>query len=194
MDRSLVGYNPQGRKESDTTKVTQHACMRYNYLLKIILFTYLFLAVPGLCRSGFALAGSRGCSPVAMCRFLIAMASLAAEHRLQGAQASVAVAPRLQSTGSVAVVHGLSFRSIWDLPGSHMRLGSTFSALAGRFFAPEPPGKPYIIIFLKKSEVWFLEEGMATHCSILAWRIPMDREALWAAVHGVAKSRTRLSD
>ena len=35
---------------------------------------------------------------------------------------------------------------------------------------------------------------MATHCSILAWRIPKDREALWAAVHGVAKSRTRLSD
>ena len=29
-----------------------------------------------------------------------------------------------------------------------------------------------------------LEEGMATHSSILAWRIPMDREALWATVHG----------
>ena len=25
-----------------------------------------------------------------------------------------------------------------------------------------------------------LEEGMATHSSILAWRIPMDREAWWA--------------
>ena len=39
-----------------------------------------------------------------------------------------------------------------------------------------------------------LEEGMATHSSILAWRIPMDRGAWWATVHGVAKSRTRLSD
>ena len=35
-----------------------------------------------------------------------------------------------------------------------------------------------------------LEEGMATHPSILAWRIPMDRGACWATVHGVAKSRT----
>ena len=28
-----------------------------------------------------------------------------------------------------------------------------------------------------------LEEGIATHSSILAWRIPMDREAWWATVH-----------
>ena len=34
---------------------------------------------------------------------------------------------------------------------------------------------------------------MATHFSILAWRIPMDRGAWEAAVHGVAGSRTRLS-
>ena len=39
-----------------------------------------------------------------------------------------------------------------------------------------------------------LEEGMATHSSILAWRIPMDREAWWATVHGATKSQTRLSD
>ena len=32
------------------------------------------------------------------------------------------------------------------------------------------------------------EEGMATHSSILAWRIPMDRRAWWTIVHGVAKS------
>ena len=38
------------------------------------------------------------------------------------------------------------------------------------------------------------EEGMTTHSSILAWRIPMDRGAWWAAVHKVAKSWTRLSD
>ena len=35
-----------------------------------------------------------------------------------------------------------------------------------------------------------LEKGMATHSSILAWRIPMDRGAWWATVHRVAKSQT----
>ena len=39
-----------------------------------------------------------------------------------------------------------------------------------------------------------LEEGMATHSSILAWKIPMDRSAWWAIVHGVAKNWTLLSD
>ena len=37
-----------------------------------------------------------------------------------------------------------------------------------------------------------LEEGMgiATHSSILVWRIPTDRGAWLAAVHGVTKSQT----
>ena len=39
-----------------------------------------------------------------------------------------------------------------------------------------------------------LGEGMATHSSILAWRIPMDRGAWWATVHGATKSGTRLSN
>ena len=39
-----------------------------------------------------------------------------------------------------------------------------------------------------------LEEGMATHSSTVAWRIPMDRGAWRATVHGVAKSLTWLSD
>ena len=47
-------------------------------------------------------------------------------------------------------------------------------------------------------ETWFqslggedpLEEGMATHSSVLAWRIPMDRGAWRATVHRVTKSRT----
>ena len=35
---------------------------------------------------------------------------------------------------------------------------------------------------------------MATHSSILAWSIPMDRGDWWATVHGGAKSRTQLND
>ena len=35
-----------------------------------------------------------------------------------------------------------------------------------------------------------LEEGMATHSSILAWSFPVDRGAWQAIVHGVAKSWT----
>ena len=32
-----------------------------------------------------------------------------------------------------------------------------------------------------------LEKEMAIHSSILDWKNPMDREAWWATVHGVAK-------
>ena len=35
-----------------------------------------------------------------------------------------------------------------------------------------------------------LEEGMATHSSILAQRIPMNRGAWWATVHETANSQT----
>ena len=35
---------------------------------------------------------------------------------------------------------------------------------------------------------------MATHSSTLAWKIPWTEEPGWAEVHGVAKSRARLSN
>ena len=37
-----------------------------------------------------------------------------------------------------------------------------------------------------------LEKKMATHSSVLAWRLPGTGGAWWAAIHGVAQSRTRL--
>ena len=36
------------------------------------------------------------------------------------------------------------------------------------------------------------EKEIATHTSILAWKIPMGRGAWWATVHGLTKSQTRL--
>ena len=39
-----------------------------------------------------------------------------------------------------------------------------------------------------------LEEGMALPSSILAWRIPRDRGASQATVHGVARSQIQLSE
>ena len=39
-----------------------------------------------------------------------------------------------------------------------------------------------------------LEKDMATHSSILAWRIPWIEEPGGLQVHGVTKSRTQLSD
>ena len=40
-----------------------------------------------------------------------------------------------------------------------------------------------------------LEKGMATHSSILAWRIPWTEEpGRQAIVHGVTKSQTQLGD
>ena len=39
-----------------------------------------------------------------------------------------------------------------------------------------------------------LEEGMAIHSSILAWRIPMDRRVWQATVHEVTKSQTGQND
>ena len=49
---------------------------------------------------------------------------------------------------------------------------------------------------LVQSPVWEdpLEEGMAIHSSILVWRIPMERGAWWATIHGVVQSQIWLSN
>ena len=52
-------------------------------------------------------AASRGCSPAAVCRLLVAVASLV-EHRLWGVRASVVMEHRLRSMGSVVMALWLS--------------------------------------------------------------------------------------
>ena len=47
-------------------------------------------------------------------------------------------------------------------------------------------GDPSLIPGLERSP----GEGHATRSSIIAWRIPMDKGAWWATVHGVPKSQT----
>ena len=46
----------------------------------------------------------------------------------------------------------------------------------------------------EETRVRSLEKDMATHSSIRAWRIPVDRGASWVTVPRVTKSQTWLSD
>ena len=62
------------------------------------------------------------------------------------------------------------------------------------------PGESVICLPVHEMRVQFLgwedplEKEMATHSSILAWRIPTDRGTRQATVHGVTKNQTLLSD
>ena len=69
--------------------------------------------------------------------------------------------------------------------GVAVRVGASLVAQ----LVKNPPAKQQTLVqFLDWEDP--LEEGMATHSSILAWRIPMDRRAWLATIHGVEKSQT----
>ena len=53
-------------------------------------------------------------------------------------------------------------------------------------------GGTQLNIFTFTFHLHALEKDMATHSSVLAWRIPGTGGAWWAAVYGVTQSRTRL--
>ena len=79
------------------------------YLLIYFCLCQIFIAA---CRLSLVVA-SGGCSSLwctgfSLYQLLITVASLVAGHGIQGVWASVVVDPRLQSTGSVVVVHVLS--------------------------------------------------------------------------------------
>ena len=123
-------------------------CQFLNFLS--IEFIYLFLAVPGLhCYIGFSLiATSRSYTLVVVHRLLIAVASLIAEHRLEGAWPSLAGARRLSSCGSQPLEYRLNgcgaqtqlLCSMCNLPGPGIKLMSP--ELGGRLFTTELPEKP----------------------------------------------------
>ena len=106
-------------------------------------FIYLFIfgcAESSLLHAGFSLLGGNGgYSLVAVCRLLIAVASLVEEGGLQGMQASVAVARGFNSCGSRALKQG-SFCGDLSRPGIKV----VSPTLAGGFFTTELPGKPKV--------------------------------------------------
>ena len=57
---------------------------------------------------------------------------------------------------------------------------------AGKEFSYSAGDTEDAVRYLQKDS---LEKEMATHSSILDWRIPMDRGAWQATAHGVAKSQ-----
>ena len=65
---------------------------------------------------------------------------------------------------------------------------SIIASLVVQLVKNPPAMQETLVRFLGREDP--LEEGMATHSSILAWRIPMDRGAWQAIVHRVAKSWT----
>ena len=62
------------------------------------------------------------------------------------------------------------------------------SSLVVQLVKNPPAMQETLVQFLGQEDP--LEKGMATHSSILAWRIPWTIGAWWATVHGVAKSQT----
>ena len=71
-------------------------------------------------------------------------------------------------------------------------LGALGASLIAQLVKNPPAMQETLVQFLGQEDP--LEEGMATHSSVLAWRIPMDKGAQQATVHVVTKSQTRLSD
>ena len=93
-------------------------------------------------------------------------------------------------------IPGLCLREPGSIPGSGKApgegMGYSFQYSWASLVAQTVKNLPAIWETLVRSLGWEfpLEEGMATHFSILAWRIPMDRGAWWATVHGVTQSQT----
>ena len=67
-------------------------------------------------------------------------------------------------------------------------LDNTWVSLIAQLVKNPPAMQKTPVQFLGQEDA--LEEGMETHSSILAWRIPTDRGAWWATVHEVTKSQT----
>ena len=88
---------------------------------------------------GFSPFAEEACPSVA--RRLLIVVAAPVEDGLWGMWASVTAAPRLQSTGSVAVAHGLSC-STASGTSPNQGIKPMSPVLAGTFFIADLPGKP----------------------------------------------------
>ena len=75
---------------------------RLTYFLRHLFVYVLVVLVSAAALRRFLIAESRGCSPVTVCRLLTTVASLAAEHGLQGAPVSVVATGGFRSRRSWA--------------------------------------------------------------------------------------------
>ena len=89
---------------------------------------------------------------------------------------------------AVSSVHG-------DSPGKNTE-GACHFLLQG--YLSDPGIQPASLMspalaggFIIPSATW-VEKAMATHSSVLAWRIPGMEEPWWAAIYGVTQGRTQL--
>ena len=87
---------------------------------------------------------------------------------------------------------GLPFPSLGDLPDPGIKPGSP--ALQAVSLLSEAPGKPPDVVLVVKNPPLGgedpLEEGMATHSSILAWEIPWQRRLVGYSPWGRKESDT----
>ena len=135
-------------------------CIFFSYWLLVVLhivktlilfkkILILFLTTLGLggCAQAFSSLGDQ--RPLSSCRLRIAVASLVAERRLWGTQASGAVGCGVSRCGLWDPEHRLTScgtpaqlpRGMWGRPGPGIKLVSL--ALLGRFLISGPPGKPW---------------------------------------------------
>ena len=103
--------------------------------------------------------------------------------------------PKIRTMYGASVPNILEYDARSALPTSETHFWETeesFQVVEDTVIFPLHAAKPYPNLSNYWPDVitdrgWedTLEEGMATHSSILAWRIPMDRGAWWATVHVV---------
>ena len=108
----------------------------------------------------FSSCGEWGLLFVSVQKLLIGLDSPAAEHGLQGRQASAAEVRGLNSCGTQAQ----SLHIMWDLPRPGIKLVSP--ALAGRFFTTEQQGSlPFCFVQL----IYHIPKDLDQSLSVLIW-------------------------